>query len=161
MDNHFTHPSLLGIPQLMNKNANRNPTNEALLRQTPEELNANIKQILHSGSYAKVNDKSRQIETLIEETLEGQYVAAIEYTIDGEPRYIALDDKSEEEAMALISEAIQLGRAKATTTMFTPVKLKKDDIPNLPVVRPVVEWSHVSEPGISAARQKNISDADK
>lgn len=164
-----THPTLLGIPQIMNANANRNPINEALLRQTPEELHANIKQILDSGSYTGEHaDKLPQIETLIKDTLEElnekaveeQYVAAIEYTTDGESHYITLDGKTEKEFIDLISEAIAFGRAKATTTMFSPVKLKKDDIPNLPVVRPVVEWSHVSEPGISATRQKNIPDAD-
>lgn len=164
-----THPSSLGIPQLMNQNANRNPINEALLRQTPEELHANIKQIMDSGSYTGEHaDKLPLIVTLIEETLEElnekaieeQYVAAIEYTIDGESRYITLDGKSEKEAIALLSEAIRLGRAKATTTMFTPVKLKKDDIPNLPEVRPMVEWSHVSEPGIVVARLDN-SESDE
>lgn len=155
-------PNLLGIPQYLSQNANRNSINEALLNQTPEELHARMQSIITSGEYdgsylSTLSDITQAIgESLTElnrqEEADGeQYVSAIEYSVDGESRYITLDGKTEKEAVALIAEAIRMASNKDTIPTFSPVKLKKDQIPDYPEVMAITEWSHFSEPGIVGA----------
>lgn len=151
-----THPSLLGIPQMMDANANRNPINERLLAMSPNDLSEHTRNLLMDKlkSAAPIQPEASVDD---DEDFMEDFVEGFEYVVDGVTRYVPLDGKTQEEAIATLEAHIKLMHETPVLT-----DMSKQSNAEVKEILPVVEWTHVSESGITVARrQRELKPGDE